>query len=96
MVVKEKAKDKIRATFTSPSINDCECLYLVGDFNEWDAQSHPMKQAEDGTWSLTISLDKGQVYQYRFYTDNGNWLNDNDADDYQPNPFGSDNSVVNT
>lgn len=96
MLAKEKTKDKIRVTFTSPIINDCECLYLVGDFNEWDAQSHPMEQAEDGTWSLTIPLDKGQVYQYRYYAENGNWLNDTDADDYQPNPFGSDNSVVTT
>lgn len=96
MLVKKKAKDKIRVTFTSPIINDCDCLYLVGDFNGWDQTAQPMKRTKESMWSLTVDLEPGQTYQYRYYTNDDIWFNDSDPDDYHANPFGSNNSVVNT
>jgi hypothetical protein len=35
-----------------------------------------MQCAEDGTWSLTLELEPGCEYQYRFRTLKGTWLND--------------------
>ncbi|MCC6611856.1 MAG: isoamylase early set domain-containing protein [Anaerolineae bacterium] len=96
MVTKKKMKSKTQVTFKMPDVEGCGRLYIVGDFNEWDDTTHPMAQAGDGTWSLSIDLEAGHAYEYRYRTDDGRWLNDPDADSSVPNAFGSDNSVVQT
>ena len=96
MVTKEAADGVVRVTFTMPAIEGCECLYLVGDFNAWNEVARPMQPGEDGAWLLTLELEPGREYQYRYRTDTGIWHDDPAADAYVPNPHGSDNSVVNT
>lgn len=32
-------------------------LYLIGDFNNWDRTSHPLKQVENGVWEISFSAD---------------------------------------
>lgn len=96
MITKQKKKGKVWVTFTMPAIEDCEGLYLVGDFNEWNETSHPMERADDGAWSLTLELEPGNTHQYRFITNKGVWLNDPDAEASAPNPYGAENSVVST
>jgi 1,4-alpha-glucan branching enzyme len=96
MLAKKEEKTRLQVTFVSPMIPDCECVYLVGDFNNWSVAAHPMEQVEGDTWSLTINLEPGKTYQYRYYTNNGNWLNNSDVDDYYPSPFGAHNSVLTT
>jgi 1,4-alpha-glucan branching enzyme len=59
-----------------PPINGCNCLYLVGKFNEWNESVYRMQRTEDGTWCLALDLEPGRCYQYRYRTDNGVWLND--------------------
>ena len=87
---------KVQVTFAMPAIDNCDCLYLVGEFNEWNETAHPMQRADDGTWSLTLELEPGLDYQYRYRTGGGIWHNDPAADAYAPNAYGSDNSVVST
>ena len=95
MLVKQTKKNgKVRVTFTMPAIDGCDCLYLVGEFNEWNETAHPMQRADDGAWSLTLELEPGREYQFRYYASDGVWHNDPAADAYVPNPYGSDNSVV--
>ena len=89
----EKKSDKVRVTFTMPTMEGCDCMYLVGDFNNWSKTDHPMQTGEDGAWSLTLVLEPGREYQYRFRTSDDAWLND-PAAPHAPNPFGSENSVV--
>ena len=33
-------------------------LYLMGDFNNWDQTSHPMKKLENGCWELELEGDE--------------------------------------
>ena len=96
MVTKQEANGKVQVTFTMPAIEGCESLYLLGDFNEWNAMAHPMQHAEDGTWSLTLELEPSREYQFRYCGGDGIWHNDLTTDAYIPNPYGSDNSVVRT
>lgn len=91
----EKKSDKVRVTFTMPAMEGCDCLYLVGDFNDWGKTEHPMQIGEDGAWSLTLDLEPGREYQYRFRTNDDAWLND-PAAPTAPNPFGTENSIINT
>lgn len=54
-----------------------------------------MKLQKDGSFSLTINLEKGREYQYRYLLDGYIWENDDCADKYVRSPYGdSDNSVV--
>ena len=63
-------------TFTMPAIDGCEFLYLVGWFCESDESVYLMERSEDGGWSLTLELEAGCQYQYRFRTLDGRWLKD--------------------
>lgn len=38
---------------------------LVGDFNDWDHTTHPMKRQPDGAWLIQIPMSHGHHhYQY--------------------------------
>ena len=43
---------------------------------------------------MTVSLDAGRAYRFRYLLDGQRWDNDWAADAYQPNDFGGDDSVV--
>ena len=43
---------------------------------------------------MTVDLDAGRAYRFRYLLDGQRWDNDWAADAYQPNDFGGDDSVV--
>jgi hypothetical protein len=43
---------------------------------------------------VTVGLDAGRAYRFRYLLDGQRWDNDWAADAYQPNDFGGDDSVV--
>ena len=47
---------------------DAKQVHLVGDFNSWDANAHPMNRQPDGAWLLQVSLTHGH-HHYRFLVD---------------------------
>ncbi|MFH1679329.1 MAG: hypothetical protein ABIH26_01650 [Candidatus Eisenbacteria bacterium] len=48
---------------------------VVGDFNCWNEYVHVLQQEEGGTWTKTLRLRTGKVYEYAFAVD-GRWLPD--------------------
>jgi 1,4-alpha-glucan branching enzyme len=68
--------DKVRVAFSAPPIEGCKSLYLVGWFDEWKESAFLMEPREDGGWELTLELDRGCEYLYRFRTEDGIWLRD--------------------
>jgi 1,4-alpha-glucan branching enzyme len=95
MITKRKlGRGKVRVTFSMPPIENVAQLNLVGDFNNWSIAETPMQQDPDATWSVTLSLDSGRDYQFRYLANGTEWHNDWAADAYLSNEFGSDNSVV--
>jgi len=92
-----KTKSVCKVTFTLPKdiAGSAGSVYIVGEFNGWDANSHPMKLQKDGSFNLSINLEKGREYQYRYLLNGSTWENDDCADKYVKNPYGnSENSVV--
>jgi 1,4-alpha-glucan branching enzyme len=89
-----KTKDVCKVTFSLPAAVQGEKVYLVGDFNEWDEQNTPMKRQKDGSFTITLELNKGNEYQFRYLVNGSEWHNDWQADRYVPNPYSGDNSVV--
>ncbi len=84
---------KVRVTFSVPAIYCKDCLYLVGWFDEWDESVYRMECTPEGDWSLTLELDPGCEYQYRFRTADGSWLPDPSAPT-PPAQFGTNASFV--
>ena len=82
-----------RVTFRLPGEMWANSIYLVGDFNEWNRLSHPFQLNREGVWTITVDLEANRFYQFRYLYD-GTWINDNQADAYVRNNFGSDNFVV--
>jgi len=92
-----KKKEACKVTFRLPRIaaSDAKSVYIVGDFNNWSIHSHPMKKLKTGDYSITLELEPGREYQFRYLIDEIRWENDWHADKYVRSPYGdSDNSVV--
>ena len=86
----------ILVTFGLPATIWAESVHLVGDFNDWNRHSHPLERAAGDEWQITLELEAGQVFQFRYLVNEANWQNDWNADRYVPNAFGGDNSVLET
>ena len=92
-----KSKDICKVTFRLPAeaAHTASMVTLVGDFNDWNRESLPMKRLKSGEHTLTVDLQTGREYHYRYHIDGTHWENDWYADRYERTPFGdADNSVV--
>ncbi len=69
---------------------------LCGEFNDWSETSLPLSVNEDGNFVVTVLLEAGRVYRYRYLIDGTRWENDWLADDYVTNEFGGEDSAVHT
>jgi len=70
-------------------------IALVGDFNNWNKTAHFLSLNKEGRYSITLVLDQGKEYQFRYLMDESRWENDWAADKYFPSSYGNaDNSVV--
>jgi 1,4-alpha-glucan branching enzyme len=86
-----------KVTFRLPreAVPDAESITIVGDFNNWNETDLPLKKLKNGTFTVTIDLQRDREYQYRYLIDSSKWENDWNADKYIPAPYGdSENSVV--
>ena len=89
-----KKSDKTSVVFELAGLEDVNEVSLVGEFNEWQPERHPMKLRKDGNWAATVRLTKNQQYEFRYIVDGERWMADEQADAMVLNPFGGQNSVV--
>ena len=93
--LKSKAMCKVTFKLSKEQAHDAYLVRLVGDFNQWDLLSSPMKKLKNGDFTTTVSLAKDSMYQFRYLLDDNAWENDWEADAYIPSPVSyADNSVV--
>ncbi|MBL9174322.1 MAG: isoamylase early set domain-containing protein [Verrucomicrobiales bacterium] len=45
-----------------------QAVSLVGDFNGWNPQAHPMRQGPDKAWTITVDFKPGH-HRYAFLVD---------------------------
>ena len=68
---------------------------VIGDFNGWNTKADPLKKLKNGSFKGTVDLQKGQSYEFRYAVD-GDYVNDEEADDYLWNDFAAgENGVLN-
>lgn len=92
---KIKSKQQIkrrRVTFSFES-SDAEEVILMGDFNNWNAKKHPMKNNGNGIWNKSVLIPPGR-YEYKFLVDR-QWKKDPHNDQTCLNCFGTYNNVIN-
>jgi len=58
----------VKVDFVLPSAIAAEAssAYLVGDFNNWDESATPMTKLKNGTFKVTLELEPGRDYKFRY------------------------------
>ena len=89
-----KTKNEAEVTFEF-SHPDAEDVCLLGEFNDW--QPVPMKLNKKlCVFKCKQRLPVDKEFHFRYLINGKQWDNDHQADGYQANNFGSENSIVNT
>jgi hypothetical protein len=83
-------------TFVLPrdAAPDAASVCVLGEFNNWSPDAHPLARREEGDFVITLDLEAGRSYRFRYVIDGWKYENDWFADRYEPNPYGGEDSVV--
>jgi 1,4-alpha-glucan branching enzyme len=86
---------KVTFRLSKEEANDAKQVFLVGEFNHWDEVGTPMNALKNGDFTVTLSLEAGKKYRFRYFFDRLYWGNDQEADGYEYCSFGNcDNSIL--
>jgi 1,4-alpha-glucan branching enzyme len=94
--LKSKPICKVSFRISAEEANGAKKIQVVGDFNNWNEKTKPMKSLKSGDFSQTIELETGKEYQFRYLIDGAQWMNDPEADSKVANEYNSENDVVST
>ena len=90
----DPTRGRYEVTFDLPAGLDVESAAVVGDFNDWSADSHVMERTADGRLEVRVPFEPGTRAQFRYRIDGDRWENDWNADDYVANEFGGEDSLL--
>ena len=94
-LLKAKPVCKVKFSLSGDQYKSASSILLVGDFNNWQLGETPLKLTKTtGAWSVSLDLETGKDYQFRYLIDGTNWENDPQADKFVPSGLGSENSVL--
>ncbi|MFW5708487.1 MAG: isoamylase early set domain-containing protein [Bacteroidota bacterium] len=94
-VLKSKPVSKVTFKVEKEAANGAERIQLAGDFNNWNPEEGTMKGLKDGSFTLTLDLDNGREYQFRYFADGQTWFNEPHADKHVHSGIADDhNSVI--
>ena len=85
---------KVKVTFVLPYEEGQPAISVVGDFNNWDPSATKLIKRRNDTCSASVVLDAGQMHRFRYYSADGVWLNDSEADGYEASEHGSENCLL--
>jgi 1,4-alpha-glucan branching enzyme len=88
-----KTKDEVEVTFEvdAPELDSAE---WVAETTDWEPIEMRRTDRGKGPFRLKVRLPRDRAVQFRYILDGWHWENDDAADAYWPNEYGSDNSVV--
>ena len=82
-----------KVTFSLPADMAASSVALVGDFNNWDTNANKLELKND-QWHTTVRMNPGTEARFRYFIDGQTWANDEQADSFVANEFGTEDSVV--
>ena len=96
---KEYSEDRkiCKVTFTLPDYfeESFEHASVVGEFNNWNSEANALEKNEKtGLYSTEIDMETGRQYRFRYVVDSKTWINDSEADRFEPTPFGGSENCV--
>ncbi|XPF95968.1 isoamylase early set domain-containing protein [Colwellia sp. RE-S-Sl-9] len=89
-----KTKDEAEITFEF-SRDGVESVALVAEFTDWQPLEMKFSKKEKA-FRTKVRLPKDGQFQFKYLLNGAEWENDYQADQYIPNSFGSEDSVVST
>ncbi len=92
--LKSKPQCKVTFRLDKKSVGSAQKAFLAAEFNEWKPDKTPMKPLKNGDFTVTVTLDKGHEYQYRYVVDGNNWITDKQADKYVHSGVDSNQNAV--
>ena len=92
MIKTRGERERANVTFTLDRGVNASSASVCGDFNGWSGSV--MDRVADGSFRATLEMEVGRKYRFRYLLDGNRWENDWAADEYVPNEFGGDDSVV--
>jgi 1,4-alpha-glucan branching enzyme len=94
-ILKSKPISKVTFKISKEQASGAQTAFIAGDFNEWNEKSHEMKPLKDGSFTIVLDLESGRSYPFRYILDGINWINDDEADSYEPSGINDElNSVI--
>ncbi|MEI7661540.1 MAG: isoamylase early set domain-containing protein [Bacteroidota bacterium] len=93
-VLKAKPVCKVKFSLSGDQYTSVSSILLLADFNNWQMGETPLKKSKTGVWSVSLDLETGREYQFRYLIDGTRWENDPEADKFVPSGLGSENSVL--
>ena len=87
-----KTKDDCEVTFELAV--EAQEASLVCEHNGWEPLD--MRRLASGTFKTRVRLPKDGSYEFRYLLDGDTWVNDEAADTYRTNDYGTENGVVET
>ena len=89
-----KSKPVVKVTFAVPA-EEAKKVTVIGSFNEWNSKKAvALKKLKNGTFKGTVDLEKDNSYEFKYLVD-GTYVNDDQADAYAMNVFGTENGILN-
>ena len=88
MAKSKTGKRKVTFSYAAP---EAQAVLLAGYFTGWQEAPVSLKKDKNGVWTKTIILPPGR-YEYRLLV-NGEWRDDPQCPNRQPNQFGGENCV---
>ena len=88
-----KTIDECEVTFEIEP-EQAESVALLIESNDW--KPIVMKQLKSGPFKTKLRLPLDRRIHFRYLIDGQTWVNDDEADAYEPNEFGETNSIVET
>ena len=82
MIKSRGTKGKARVTFTVDPWVGAQAAAVCGEWKDWSAGAGVMHRDAAGGFSVTVDLDAGRAYRFRYLLDGQRWDNDWAADAY--------------
>ncbi len=90
------ADGSLKVTFVLPASENERPVSVLGSFNDWNPLVHPLKRRSNGTRSVTVEVPAGNVFQFKYLADGGEWFCDPDADAVEVAEYSVHNSLLRT
>ncbi|MGB3008694.1 MAG: isoamylase early set domain-containing protein [Chitinophagaceae bacterium] len=87
-----KTKDYCKVKF-SFSVENAETIEILGLNSDWK-NAIIMSKKKDGTFSADVNLPKETRHEFKYLVNDTEWVNEPEADSFEPNNYGGSNSVI--